>query len=68
MGAGDLGSRVDVFAGEVQVRAHERPSTSLGLGLYIAREIVLAHGGSIEVSSTAEAGTAFAVRLPVSRP
>jgi Histidine kinase-, DNA gyrase B-, and HSP90-like ATPase len=47
---------------------HERPSTSLGLGLYIAREIVLAHGGSIEVSSTAEAGTAFTVQLRVSGP
>jgi signal transduction histidine kinase len=47
---------------------HERPSMSLGLGLYIAREIVLAHAGTIEVSSTAEAGTAFTVRLPVSRP
>jgi len=47
---------------------HERPSTSLGLGLFIAREIVLAHGGSIEVSSSAETGTAFSVRLPVSRP
>jgi signal transduction histidine kinase len=46
---------------------HERPSTSLGLGLFIAREIVLAHGGTIEVSSTAEAGTAFTVRLPNGR-
>ena len=44
--------------------SHERPSTSLGLGLFIAREIVLAHGGTIEVSSSAEAGTAFAIRLP----
>ena len=47
---------------------HERPSTSLGLGLFIAREIVLAHGGTIEVSSTAEAGTAFTVRVPATRP
>ena len=47
---------------------NERPSRSLGLGLFIAGEIVLAHGGSIEVSSSAETGTAFSVRLPVSRP
>ncbi|HEX2569307.1 MAG TPA: PAS domain-containing protein [Polyangia bacterium] len=36
----------------------------LGLGLYIVREIVLAHGGTIHVESTAEAGTTFTVRLP----
>jgi nitrogen-specific signal transduction histidine kinase len=40
---------------------------SLGLGLFIAREVVLAHGGTIEVSSTAEAGTAFTVRRPKHR-
>jgi signal transduction histidine kinase len=39
-------------------------STNLGLGLFIAREIVLAHGGSIEASSSAAAGTTFTVRLP----
>src|SRR3954454_7360190 len=42
---------------------HERPTTSLGLGLCIAREIVAAHGAGIAVSSTNEAGTTFAVRL-----
>lgn len=42
---------------------HGRPS-SMGLGLYIAREIAYSHGGSIAVSSTAEAGTAFTIRLP----
>jgi PAS domain S-box-containing protein len=36
----------------------------LGLGLYIAKQIVTAHGGEIDVSSTAEDGTRFAVRLP----
>lgn len=38
--------------------------TSLGLGLYVAREIARLHGGSIEVASSAEAGTTFSVRLP----
>jgi len=37
---------------------------SLGLGLYIAREVVTAHGGSIDVRSSAEDGTVFTVRLP----
>lgn len=35
----------------------------LGLGLFIAREIVKAHGGEMEVSSTA-GETTFSVRLP----
>ena len=39
-------------------------STSLGLGLYIAQQIVSAHGGTIDVRSSAEAGTLFSVRLP----
>lgn len=38
--------------------------TSLGIGLYIAREIVRAHGGTIEVESSNESGTDFTVHLP----
>jgi signal transduction histidine kinase len=37
---------------------------SIGLGLYIAREIALSHGGTIDVTSTRETGTSFTVRLP----
>lgn len=41
-----------------------RPRTSLGLGLYVARETVLAHGGSIRVESDQTYGTTFTARLP----
>ncbi|WP_233583625.1 PAS domain-containing sensor histidine kinase, partial [Corallococcus sp. CA053C] len=37
---------------------------SYGLGLYIVREIVHAHGGTIEVASTEADGTTFTVTLP----
>ncbi len=39
-------------------------STSLGLGLFIAREIVRGHGGILAVTSSAAAGTVFTVTLP----
>ena len=39
-------------------------NTSMGLGLFIARQITLAHGGSISVGSDNKAGTVFTVRLP----
>jgi signal transduction histidine kinase len=47
--------------------ASERSSSdadNLGLGLYITREIVTAHGGRISVTSTESAGTSFTVTLP----
>jgi signal transduction histidine kinase len=39
-------------------------SDGLGLGLYISERIVNAHGGKIEVDSTAERGTTFEVVIP----
>ncbi|MBM7112346.1 hybrid sensor histidine kinase/response regulator [Archangium primigenium] len=40
-----------------------RPAGSLGLGLYIVRQVVDGHGGHVEVR-TGEVGTTFLVRLP----
>ena len=45
-------------------RAQQRRD-GLGLGLYIVHQIVEAHGGRVEVTSTAEAGTTMSVRLLV---
>jgi PAS domain S-box-containing protein len=41
----------------------ETKSSSLGLGLYIAQQIVAAHGGTLTVTSTAEDGTRFTAKL-----
>jgi signal transduction histidine kinase len=40
--------------------------SGMGLGLYIVRQIVEAHGGRIEVSSGPEPGATFTVTLPLS--
>jgi signal transduction histidine kinase len=41
----------------------DRPR-GLGLGLYIVRQIVTAHGGTVTVDSSAALGTTFVVHLP----
>jgi signal transduction histidine kinase len=53
----------------MQIESHasapgRRASTGIGLGLYIVREIVMAHGGTIGVTSSEVTGTVFTVRLP----
>jgi signal transduction histidine kinase len=55
-----------LFSRFFQVERTDRPSSSgLGLGLYISREIVAAHGGTIDVASGEGQGTTFTVRLPL---
>jgi signal transduction histidine kinase len=50
------------------VQSDARPRTSLGLGLFVAREIASAHGGTITVKSNKTEGTEFTVRLPRMAP
>ncbi|WP_073559195.1 ATP-binding protein [Archangium sp. Cb G35] len=50
------------FRRAVEGDAH--PTSGLGLGLFIVREIARAHGGSVEVRSSEGEGTTFTVRLP----
>ena len=45
--------------------ARERGSGGLGLGLYIANEIITSHHGSISVDSLEGEGTTFTIHLPV---
>jgi signal transduction histidine kinase len=40
------------------------PGEGTGLGLSLARKIVLAHGGAIDVASELGTGSTFTVRLP----
>jgi PAS domain S-box-containing protein len=55
----------DPFRGTTHGRARSR---GLGLGLFIVREIVRAHGGSVDVASTEAEGTTFSVQLPRQAP
>jgi signal transduction histidine kinase len=43
-------------------------SSGLGLGLFISQQIVLAHAGTIEVTSSEQEGTRFVVRIPRNAP
>jgi two-component system CheB/CheR fusion protein len=48
-------------------RLGQKSSSGLGLGLYLAREIVTAHGGKIEAKSSLGEGTTIIVRLPLGK-
>jgi signal transduction histidine kinase len=54
---------VQLTTGDANANA-SRPRTSLGLGLFVAREIALSHGGELSVTSNEQDGTTFTLRLP----
>src|ERR1700687_6137486 len=53
-----------VFERFYQVDKARAGTRGSGLGLAIAREIVQAHGGTIDLQSSPQAGTRFIVRIP----
>lgn len=48
-----------------RLHSGSRESSNNGLGLYLSRRIIDAHGGTITVTSELERGSRFSVRLPV---
>jgi signal transduction histidine kinase len=61
----DQQTRIFEKFGRVDVPGASKPGT--GLGLFIARSITEAHGGSLDVSSGVEPGSTFTLTLPVER-
>lgn len=62
------------IAPEQRARLFERspwptttPGAGLGIGLFISRQIALAHGGRLWVTSTPGQGSTFALALPLTR-
>lgn len=53
----------DPFRGTREPRGDGAPSRGLGLGLYVASQIALAHGGELSVGCDG-GGTVFTLRLP----
>ncbi|HWS31670.1 MAG TPA: ATP-binding protein [Actinoplanes sp.] len=66
MPVGEYARVFDRFFRGSNVRHHG--TTGSGLGLSLARAIVLLHGGTIKLSENSPAGTVVCVRLPLSGP
>jgi len=56
-----------IFTPFYRGRTNGRQSPGMGLGLSIARDLVVAHGGRLEVQSIPGQGSHFIIRLPMSR-
>jgi signal transduction histidine kinase len=63
--ANAIGSIFDSLTrGGEENSANDRGSTNLGLGLYITKQIVSAHGGTVGVTSSEKNGTTFTALFP----
>jgi two-component system sensor histidine kinase KdpD len=59
--------RTQVFERFYRSPATSRDVAGTGIGLAIARDIVMAHGGFIDVESGPGLGTEFSIRLPLEK-
>lgn len=57
--------RAQIFDKFYRVDSSNQAPSGTGLGLYISRAIVDAHGGSLEVESVPDGGSCFIVSLPL---
>ena len=64
-GRGIAAADLERIFGQFERAAGTEQSPGLGLGLYITRQIVTAHGGSISADSTPGQGAVFTVLLPL---
>ena len=55
---------VPVFFEPFRRGARDTSPHHIGLGLFIVKQIVVAHGATIDVDSSAESGTTFKMRFP----
>ena len=62
----DQGPGLDRDAEAIFARYVSRRKGGVGLGLALAREIALAHGGTIAATNRPEGGARFSVRIPIS--
>jgi signal transduction histidine kinase len=60
-----LGAQEMIFRRFVTAHSSDGKRDSLGLGLYIARRVVEAHQGQIEIKSEVGKGATFIVTLPI---
>jgi two-component system, sensor histidine kinase and response regulator len=64
-GIGIAPEQVERIFGQFERAVSARHYGGMGLGLFIVRQIVEAHGGEIRVDSEPDAGSTFTVELPV---
>jgi protein-histidine pros-kinase len=60
-----LSEQEKIFQPFIRGSQGRRIVEGMGLGLSIAREIILAHGGEIKLESTPGAGSRFILEMPV---